>query len=225
MTKELLMHWWHYYGKCIYTYEDLENFSALIDKYGTEKISELVAASYISNDGSPTILLFAIRQNKVEYLLDTLPDVSTFSEDEKRLYDDLKASLEKKIETSYNNLEIAASIREKIEIIMRSAFIFKNRHRKRMSFKNIVKVRFRNCTFYFNLMELQKHEKDIAYIFEHIKSVQGSFIQLSLLNDNFTWTEDLGQIYDLLLIGLASGHIKYVKNGFKKVRNPYIICN
>lgn len=41
MTRELLMHWWHYYGKAIYTFEDLEKFSALIDKYGAEKISEL----------------------------------------------------------------------------------------------------------------------------------------------------------------------------------------
>lgn len=85
MTKELLMHWWHYYGKAIYTFEDLEKFSALIDKYGAEKISELVVASYISNDGSPTVLLFSIRHNQAENLLNTLPDVSAFSKKRKRV--------------------------------------------------------------------------------------------------------------------------------------------
>lgn len=225
MTKELLMHWWHYYGKAIYTFEDLEKFSALIDKYGAEKITEAVIASYISDDGSPTCLLLAIKKNKADQLISTLPDPSSFMAKEKEAHDNLKSLLEKEIETSYNNLGIAASIREKIEIIMRSAIIFKKRHRRRTSFKNIVKVRFRTCTFYLDLRVLQKHEKDISYIFEHIKATQGSFYNLSRLKDNFIWTKDLFLIHDLLLIGLSTGHIKYVKNHFKNVRNPHIVCN
>ena len=225
MTKELLMHWWHYYGKAIYTFEDLEKFLSLIDKYGAEKISELVVASYISNDGSPTVLLFAIRHNQAENLLNTLPDVSAFSKKEKELYDVLKNSLEKEIETSYNNLSVAATINEKIGVIIRSAIIFNKRHRRRISFENIVKVRFRSCTFYFDVRALQKHERDIVYIFDNVKTGQGSLYRLFRLKDDFIWTEDLGPIHDLMLIGLATGHIKYVKNHFKNVRNPYIICN
>ena len=225
MTKELLMHWWHYYGKAIYTFEDLEKFSALIDKYGAEKISELVVASYISNDGSPTVLLFAIRHNKVKNLMKTLPDVSAFSKNEKELYDVLKNSLEKEIETSYNNLIVAATIKEKIRIIIRSAIIFKKRHRKRISFENIIQEQFRTCTYYLDLRVLQRHEQDIVYIFDNVKTGQGSLFRLFRLKDDFIWTEDLGLIHDLMLIGLATGHIKYVKNHFKNVRYPYIICN
>lgn len=225
MTKELLMHWWHYYGKYIYTYGELEKFSALIDKYGVEKITESVIASYISDDGSPTCLLLAIRQNKADQLIATLPDPSSFMTKEKEVHDALKASLEKEIETSYNNSGIATSIREKIVTIIRSAIIFKKRHKKRISFENIVKVRFRACTVYFNLRVLQRHQQDIAYIFDNVKTGQGSLCRFSQLKDDFIWTEDLALLYDLILIGLATGHIKYVKNRFKNMRNPYIICN
>lgn len=86
----------HNYGEAIYTFEDLEKFSALIDKYCAEKISELVVSSYISNDGLPTVLLSAIRHNQVDNLLNTFPDVSNFSKNEKELYDVLKKSFRKR---------------------------------------------------------------------------------------------------------------------------------
>ena len=41
ITKGLLIHWWHYYGKHIYTLEELEKFINLIDEKGAEKVFEL----------------------------------------------------------------------------------------------------------------------------------------------------------------------------------------
>lgn len=228
MTKELLMHWWRYYGKVIYTLEELEKFSALIDKYGVEKISELVVASYVTSDGSPTTLLMSIRKNCVEKLLDTLPDISAFSENARKIHDDLKEHLENEFETSYIDSGIATTIIEKIEKIMESALLPPKRYRRRMSFKNIVKVRFLSCTFYLDLRVLQKHTSDIDYIFRHIKTGQGCPYDLARLKDDFIWAEgtDLLLVEDLMLIGLATGHIRYLKNVyFKNSTEPRIICN
>lgn len=89
-TKGLLLHWWHYYGKCIYTLEELKEFEKIIDKYGTDKVLEAATASYICDDGSPTIILMSIRYNKVKELFDTLLDIEKFDEDVKNEYNAAK---------------------------------------------------------------------------------------------------------------------------------------
>ena len=43
--KELLNHWWHYYGKVMYTLEEWEQFNKLIDK-DSDKILEMAIAGY-----------------------------------------------------------------------------------------------------------------------------------------------------------------------------------
>ena len=70
ITKELLIHWWHYYGKHIYTLEELEKFINLIDEKGAEKVFELATLSFICEDGSPTTILLNIRQNTIEHLFE-----------------------------------------------------------------------------------------------------------------------------------------------------------
>ncbi len=86
ITKGLLMHWWHYYGKCIYTLAELEKFEKVIDEYGVEKVLEAAVASYICDDGSPTAMLASIRQDYVKELLESLPDISTWEEKDKEQY-------------------------------------------------------------------------------------------------------------------------------------------
>ena len=225
MTKDLLLFWWTYYGTCIYTHEEFEKFSALIDKYGAEKITEFFMAACINDNGSPAALLFSIRKNKVDEMLATLPDVSKFDKEEKFYYEQLKSSFEKQIETAYNNVSIAHEIKEKIRVIIRSAILPKKYKRKRTSFKHIVKVRFNSCNYYFDLRKLKKYEQDISYIFDNVKSGRGSLYNLSRLKDDFIWDENLKSIFNLLLIGLATGHIKYTKNYLRNVPCPYIICN
>ena len=72
ITKELLIHWWHYYGKLIYTLEELNNFIAIIDEKGANKVFDVATASYLCGDGSPTVLLLSIREDKVDELFGTL---------------------------------------------------------------------------------------------------------------------------------------------------------
>lgn len=74
-TKGLLIHWWHYYGKCVYTLEEFNEFIALIDEKGADTIFDIAATAYLCGDGSPTILLLSIRENKVEDLFKALEDL------------------------------------------------------------------------------------------------------------------------------------------------------
>ena len=84
--KGLLLLWWHYYGKCIYTLAELEEFERIIDEYGAEKFLDAAMASYICGDGSPTTILMSIRKNKVTELFDSLPDIEKLKENEKKAY-------------------------------------------------------------------------------------------------------------------------------------------
>ena len=47
IEKGLLMHWWHYYGKVIYTLDELEKFEKIIDDYGVDKVLDAAVASYV----------------------------------------------------------------------------------------------------------------------------------------------------------------------------------
>lgn len=96
IEKGLLLHWWHYYGKCIYTLAEIEEFEKIIDDYGVEKVLDAAISSYVCGDGSPTIVLMSIRNNKVKELFDALPDINKMEEKEKENYLNIK---EKFIET------------------------------------------------------------------------------------------------------------------------------
>ena len=84
--KGLLLHWWHYYGQYMYTLAELEEFEKIIDEYGSEKVLDAAMASYICGDGSPTIILMSIRNNKVTELFASLPDIEKFEENDKKEY-------------------------------------------------------------------------------------------------------------------------------------------
>ena len=76
IDKRLLIHWWHYYGKVIYTLAELEEFEKVIDEYGADKVLDVAVASYVCGDGSPTIMLASIRKGTVKKLFESLSDVS-----------------------------------------------------------------------------------------------------------------------------------------------------
>jgi hypothetical protein len=99
--KGLLLHWWHYYGKMIYTLDELEQFEGIIDKYGEDNVLEAAVLSYIMNDGSPSVILISIQQGNVEELFNTLPDISKL---EQRLQDSYRQDEEiflKQISTTF----------------------------------------------------------------------------------------------------------------------------
>jgi len=88
IEKGLLMHWWHYYGKCIYTLAELEEFEKIIDEYGVEKVLDAALASYVCGDGSPTIILMSIRKGTVKELFESLLplDISKMNDSEREAH-------------------------------------------------------------------------------------------------------------------------------------------
>lgn len=100
VDKNLLMHWWHFYNKDLYTLEELERFEEIIDQYGVDKIMECAVASFISGDGSPTPVVACIRRNCVNELIDILPDISSFSDGEKAEYNNFREAFIEKISSA-----------------------------------------------------------------------------------------------------------------------------
>ena len=90
ITKGLLIHWWHHYGKFIYTLDELEEYEKVIDEYGKEKVLDAAIVSCICGDGSPTNILMSIRTDTVKELFESLPDVSTFDEEKKQIYNAMR---------------------------------------------------------------------------------------------------------------------------------------
>lgn len=86
IEKGLLIHWWHYYGKLIYSFAELEEFEKIIDNYGVEKVLDVAIASYVCGDGSPTIMLTSIRKGAVKELFESLPDVSKMDDEARKQY-------------------------------------------------------------------------------------------------------------------------------------------
>lgn len=87
IEKGLLIHWWHYYGKSIYTLAELEEFEKVIDEYGVDKVLDVAVVSYVCGDGSPTIMLASIRKGAVKELFESLPDISKMKKEEKEQYE------------------------------------------------------------------------------------------------------------------------------------------
>lgn len=90
IDKRLLIHWWHYYGKVIYTFAELEEFEKVIDEYGADKVLDVAVASYVCRDGSPTIMLKSIRKGTVKKLFESLPDISKMEKKEKEQYETVR---------------------------------------------------------------------------------------------------------------------------------------
>lgn len=87
VEKDLLMHWWRYYGKGIYTTKELKKFEKVIDQYGTDNVLDAAIASWICFDGSPIIMLGSIRAGLVKEMFASLPKIDKMSEEQKTAYD------------------------------------------------------------------------------------------------------------------------------------------
>lgn len=103
--EELLLHWWHYYGRLWYTLEELEKFREIIKEKGAEKVLEAAIASVICQDGKNTALLMSIRANKVEELFATLPKIDEMSAESKEAYKKIKREFLDEIKYTYLHRE------------------------------------------------------------------------------------------------------------------------
>ena len=111
--KEFLNDWWHYYGKVIYTLEEWEQFNKLIDK-DSDKILEMAIAGYSKGITSEP-LIFAMRENKIEELFKTFPNLKEIKDEKfKEAHKVLKNSLILELVTTYKQtVEIIPCLKHK----------------------------------------------------------------------------------------------------------------
>ena len=104
ITKDLLIHWWHYYGHNVYSLAELEEFEKVIDTYGADKVFEVAVVNYfLFGNGSPDIMLISIRKGIVNELFESLPDISSLGEKELTLYNKFHQDLLQQIQDSFQN--------------------------------------------------------------------------------------------------------------------------
>lgn len=90
ITTDLLLHWWQYYGKKSYTFDELEAFKKIIDERGAERVLDVVVYAYVLDDGSPTAILMSIQNNTVDDLFDSLPNIADMEQEQKAAYEALR---------------------------------------------------------------------------------------------------------------------------------------
>lgn len=101
--KELLNHWWFYYGKMLYTAEELKRFNEMVDQ-NPYQILSIAIISYI-NGYSSQPLLQAIRDNNIEDLIATLPSLNNKDQDFINSYKETESHFISILVKSYNNPE------------------------------------------------------------------------------------------------------------------------
>lgn len=86
VDKNLLIHWWRYYGRDPYTLEELAEFERIIDQYGAERVLDVAFASYVCEDGSSWVILTSIRENAVEQLFDVVPSCENIEGEDQKTF-------------------------------------------------------------------------------------------------------------------------------------------
>ena len=99
----LLLHWWHYYGKLLYSFAELEQFESLF-RENPDRIFHIAVMSYYYGFGSQ-ILLLSMRSGKLDELFLTIPDYENTDEEFKKFIDGIESSFVEEIVTTYNNPE------------------------------------------------------------------------------------------------------------------------
>lgn len=99
--KELLLHWYFYYGKIPVNLQEIQTFESLVDK-NPRQIMEIAVASYIIGMTSEGLVM-AIRNNQFDELLGTLPNLADANERFMRRYQSLENALLSELIKTYNN--------------------------------------------------------------------------------------------------------------------------
>ncbi|MBE6160336.1 MAG: hypothetical protein E7157_04755 [Lactobacillales bacterium] len=105
----LLQHWWHYYGKILYTLDECEQFDSLLEK-DIDKIFIAAIGSFIIGLSSQP-LIDSMRRNNIDELLSALPEMKKLEDNE--MYHKVEVSLITQLVDSYNNQDFNTLINQK----------------------------------------------------------------------------------------------------------------
>ena len=107
---ELLLHWWHYFGKSIYTFDELERFRGLIVEK-SDQIFNFATIAYLANESS-RILLEAMRKNVVDKILELTDFSNKKDKKTKTVLENASASLIVTLVNTYNDPEPDIPLKE-----------------------------------------------------------------------------------------------------------------
>ena len=89
VNKELLMRWWNgYYSKK--QMEETKKFEEIIEEYGVNKVIDAGVASYLLNDGSPYLILLAIRTDDLKTFFNLISEITYKKKEEKDFYEKIR---------------------------------------------------------------------------------------------------------------------------------------
>ena len=223
---QLLNHWFHYYGKSIYTLEELEKFQKLIEKNNT-KIFEMAIISYINREG-PSFLLKTIRKNRTEEILEQFHQKSKEIESKyPEEYEEMVKAFIKEVVGTYNHRSPDIPLSER-ELLRQLQELTKSKGY--LTDKNVNQI-FNECLFkdeelqdgkptkdfsfaigvatavVFNTVRLNEHKSEINNMINELYGIETgtTFTNLCIKKDGSQWT-DLHRTMDrLMVLGFATG--------------------
>ena len=101
--KNILNHWWHYYGKLLVSFDEIEQFQNLLDS-NIEEIYVTALCSYLKGLSSQ-VLIAAMRQGKIEELFKSLPNINTFDKEINEAFEALSDEFLNEVVNTLNNPE------------------------------------------------------------------------------------------------------------------------
>ncbi|MGE5456290.1 MAG: hypothetical protein ACM3O4_04220 [Ignavibacteriales bacterium] len=103
--KEILLHWWHYFGKVIYTFEEMQKFSEMIDS-NSDEVMMMAVIGYVNKVTNQPIIM-AMRENKLDQLRESLPTLEKQNDEFRASYYQIEQRLIEQLVKTYNNPEPA----------------------------------------------------------------------------------------------------------------------
>lgn len=98
--KELLNHWWYYYGKMIFTLDEWNKFNQLVEEK-PDLVFRAAVTSYLCGESSQ-MLIMAMRNNKVDEYFSSLPNKDKFTKSQKKEYEKIERNFLVILSDSYD---------------------------------------------------------------------------------------------------------------------------
>lgn len=222
--EELLVHWWHYYGKDLYSLGELEKFQELVRKDSDFVFS--FASICFADEKGPKPFLDAIRNNKIKQLQQY---VSSYEDSLKDTMPLIKEFFLKEILDTYNHKESDIPMEE--DYIKRQLEDMNKRQEaeKILNPERVVEI-YKKCLFkeeeienngptseytmatgvvattVFNTKRLNENKSDINKMIDMIENIQSGPHFTALCTDKYgrLWTGEHKIVDQLMVLGLAT---------------------
>lgn len=106
----LLNHLWNYYGKHVYTFEDLTNYNRFV-KSNSDQLFDLAVFTSFGGINFQTTVLMAMRNNKLHELFNRIPKFEKGSLEERK-HEAIAIKLLNEVVSTYNRPEPSVPMSE-----------------------------------------------------------------------------------------------------------------